>query len=197
MPSTPMSLGQDGIPTYPMQIHKTWCDGRANSSQMRTHCSLVWPSTHSVFLKANGFVSSASCLWIAATLTPKLLTRWQLDFLCGWLPMLGVFPSKLRPPVLHMDTLEKMSASFAAHSIGATKASGDKEMDRLLWEATMDEVKAGFLSGPYSVQELPKGAMASPRFGLLQKSKLRPIDNFSASHQQHYRPQGQTSSGLH
>ena len=90
-----------------------------------------------------------------------------------------------------------MSASFAAHSIGATKASGDKEMDRLLWEATMDEVKAGFLSGPYSVQELPKGAMASPRFGLLQKSKLRPIDNFSASHQQRYRPQGQTSSGLH
>jgi len=58
----------------------------------------------------------------------------------------------------------EMSASFAAHSIGATKASGDKEMDRLLWEATMDEVKAGFLSGPYSVQELPR--VPWPRRGL-------------------------------
>jgi hypothetical protein len=102
--------------------------------------------------------------------------------LCGWLPTSNVFPSKLRPPVLHMDTLEKMSASFAARSIGATKASGDEEMDRLLWEATMEEAKAGFLSGPYSAKELPKGAIASPRFGFLQKSKLRPIDNFSASH---------------
>ena len=81
-----------------------------------------------------------------------------------------------------MDTLEKMSASFAARSICATKASGDSEMDRLLWDATMEEVQAGFLSGPYDTKELPKGAIASPRFGLLQKSKLRPIDNFSASH---------------
>ena len=102
--------------------------------------------------------------------------------LCGWLPQSDVFPAKLRPPVLHMDTLEKMSASFSARSIGATKASGDAEMDRLLWDATMEEVQAGFLSGPYSIKELPKGAVASPRFGLLQKSKLRPIDNFSASH---------------
>ena len=102
--------------------------------------------------------------------------------LCGWLPTSDVFPSKLRPPVLHMDTLEKMSASFAARSIGATKASGEAAMDRLLWDATMDEVQAGFLSGPYDTKELPKGAIASPRFGLLQKSKLRPIDNFSASH---------------
>ena len=113
----------------------------------------------------------------------KLVDKMAAGFpLCGWLHSSDVFPLKLRPPVLHMDTLEKMSASFDARSIGATKASGDEEMDLLLWEATMDEVNAGFLSGPFHAKELPKGAIASPRFWLMQKSKLRPIGNFSVSH---------------
>ena len=102
--------------------------------------------------------------------------------LCGWLPASNIFPSKMRPPQLHVETLEKMSASFSARTVGATKPSGDAALDDMLWQATMDEVQAGFLSGPYGVEELPRGAVASPRFGLMQKGKLRPIDNFSASH---------------
>jgi hypothetical protein len=102
--------------------------------------------------------------------------------LCGWLPASDIFPSKMRPPQLHVETLDKMSASFSARTVGATKPSGDAALDDMLWQATMDEVQAGFLSGPYDVGELPRGAVASPRFGLMQKGKLRPIDNFSASH---------------
>ena len=102
--------------------------------------------------------------------------------LCGWLPSSEVFPPKLRPPDIHMDTLAKMSASFSARSVSATKPTGDGELYRLLWQATLDEATAGFLTGPFRVDQLPPGAIASPRFGLMQKSKLRPIDNFSASH---------------
>ena len=102
--------------------------------------------------------------------------------LCGWLPSSEVFPPKLRPPDIHLDTLAKMSASFSARSVSATKPSGDMELDKLLWQATLDEAASGFLTGPFRVDQLPQGAIASPRFGLMQKSKLRPIDNFSASH---------------
>eukprot|EP00435_Cladocopium_sp_Y103_P075157 s92_g54.t1 len=102
--------------------------------------------------------------------------------LCGWLPMSGVFPAQLRPPDLHVDTLQRMSASFTARTLTATKSSGDSEMDEMLWKATLDEVAAGFLSGPCDADQCPKDAIASPRFGLMQKGNLRPIENFSASH---------------
>ena len=113
----------------------------------------------------------------------KIATELSQGFpLCGWLPESGVFPSKLRPPELHQETLAVMSASFTAQTVASTKPSGDADLDKRLWEATMDEVAAGFLSGPYSRASLPVGSIVSPRFGLVQKSKLRPIDNFSASH---------------
>lgn len=45
----------------------------------------------------------------------------------------------------------------------------------------MDEVQAGYLEGPYDVESLPHGAIVSPRFGLQQRNKLRPINNMTAS----------------
>ena len=44
-----------------------------------------------------------------------------------------------------------------------------------------NEVQDGFLDGLYKPCDLPNGCIVSPRFGLQQKNKLRPIDNFSAS----------------
>eukprot|EP00435_Cladocopium_sp_Y103_P042438 s2135_g11.t1 len=102
--------------------------------------------------------------------------------LCGMLPASGVFPPMLRPPDLHVDTLERMSASFTARAVASTRATNDVDLDKKLWQATLEEAEAGFLTGPYDVGSCPKDAVVSPRFGLLQKSKLRPIDNFSASH---------------
>eukprot|EP00435_Cladocopium_sp_Y103_P073752 s20_g45.t1 len=113
----------------------------------------------------------------------KIATEMAQGFpLCGMLPRSEVFPPLLRPPDLHVDTLQRMSASFTARSLAATKPSGNDELDEMLWQATLDEVAAGFLSGPFSADMCPKDAIASPRFGLMQKGKLRPIDNFSASH---------------
>ena len=45
----------------------------------------------------------------------------------------------------------------------------------------MQEVEAGYLEGPFEMSALPAGCIVSPRFGLAQKNKLRPIDNMSAS----------------
>ena len=101
--------------------------------------------------------------------------------LCGWLPSSGAFPTKVRAPEIPEGFLRKMSESISARSIAATTSSGSDETDDKLWRATLDEVQDGFLDGPYKVSDLPKGCIVSPRFGLQQKNKLRPIDNFSAS----------------
>lgn len=102
--------------------------------------------------------------------------------LCGWLPTSGIFPSRIRPPEISEVFLRQMARSFAARTVAATKGSGDHKMDDKLWALTLEEVQDVFLSGPFDESELPKNGIVSPRFGLQQKSKLRPIDNFSASH---------------
>ena len=61
-------------------------------------------------------------------------------------------------------------------------SSGDPEHDMKLWQATLEEVEEGFLTGPWSIEHLNRESVVSPRFGLQQKNKLRPIDNFTASH---------------
>lgn len=101
--------------------------------------------------------------------------------LFGWLAASNVFPPFLRPPQIHPDCLKTMAPSVLARTIAVTKPCEDPASNEALWMATMQEVEEGFATGPYLQSELPEGVLASPRFGLLQKNKLRPIDNFSAS----------------
>eukprot|EP00435_Cladocopium_sp_Y103_P003802 s2711_g1.t1 len=99
----------------------------------------------------------------------------------GWMKQSGMFAANLRPPELHVDSLVAMAPSFSSRSIASVCASADDALDREVWQATMAEVEGGTLDGPYDVWDLPKGHIASPRFGLRQGSKVRPIDNLTAS----------------
>lgn len=101
--------------------------------------------------------------------------------LYGWLPVSSVFPSSVRAPAIHTSALEGMAPIFSKRTLAAVKSSGDAAQDDALWEATMEEVAAGYFQGPYDVSSLPVGSIISPRFGLAQRNKLRPIDNMSAS----------------
>ena len=98
--------------------------------------------------------------------------------LCGWLPTSRVFPCRIRPPEISEEFLRQMAGSFTARTLASTKSSGDDAFDDALWAATMDEVRDGFLTGPYDASEVPRRSVISPRFGIQQKNKLRPIDNF-------------------
>ena len=102
--------------------------------------------------------------------------------LCGWLPASDVFPVRVRAPEFDETFLRSMARSFTARSIAATVSSGDSELDTKLWQATLEEVEEGFLTGPWDASHLCRESVVSPRFGLQQKNKLRPIDNFGSSH---------------
>ena len=88
--------------------------------------------------------------------------------LLGWVTRSGVFPSKVRPPTLHKDMLRKMASSFSARAIATIRSTGDSGQDLELWKATMDEVAAGFITGPVDRRDLPSDAVVSPRFALQQ-----------------------------
>ena len=62
-----------------------------------------------------------------------------------------------------------------------TQSSGDTELDEQLYAATVKEVKKGFLENPLDPVSLPAGATLTRRFGVKQKSKTRPIDDYKAS----------------
>ena len=101
--------------------------------------------------------------------------------LAGWMKRSQVFASCIRPPEMHVETLVAMTASYNARTLASVKASGDPEMDREVWASTLAEVEGGSLEGPFETCDLPSGHLVSPRFGLRQGAKVRPIDNMSAS----------------
>ena len=54
-------------------------------------------------------------------------------------------------------------------------------MDVALYEATLKERDKGFLVGPVDPSALRAGSTITRRFGVQQKGKLRPIDDYKAS----------------
>ena len=88
--------------------------------------------------------------------------------LVGWMRASNVFASNVRPPELHVSALETMAASYSARTIASVQLSLDAELDAQVWQATLDEVA-------FDVSELPAGHVASPRFGIRQGQKVRPI----------------------
>ena len=101
--------------------------------------------------------------------------------LYGWMAASSVFPKKVRPPTLHESVLKAMGPSITARTLATVRASASPEFNEKLWDATLQEVTEGFLQGPFGPEELGSEAIVSPRFGVAQKQRLRPIDNFSAS----------------
>ena len=62
-----------------------------------------------------------------------------------------------------------------------TKSSGDTELDEQLYAATQKEVMKGFIEGPLDPMSLPEESTLTRRFGVKQKSKTRPIDDYKSS----------------
>ncbi len=64
------------------------------------------------------------------------------------------------------------------------KGARDKTQEEI-WEITLEEAEKGWLEGPYTEKEVSEKFgplfVASPRFGLVQSDKIRPIDDMSVS----------------
>ena len=102
----------------------------------------------------------------------------------GSFPVTGIFPPKDRKEDISLDDLW-LSASQVQRRIAASiKTTGDEEMDREIYSATVEEVSSGWLRGPFSPADLTKRLgkwIPSRRFGVKQAGKIRVIDDYTES----------------
>ena len=97
--------------------------------------------------------------------------------LTGMLPRSHVFKDKFRPASITSKELRDMAPKSRMAMISSTESSGDSHLDQALFESTLKEVDKGFLVGPIAPEELPVDATVTRRFGVVQKSKVRPIQS--------------------
>ena len=98
----------------------------------------------------------------------------------------GVFKDGGKLPAFSKDELVRSSPMVNASLINKMEqAKPDYDTDKSLWEATLQEVKNGWLQGPLTFDEVsalfPNGFCISRRFGIMQSGKLRSIDDLSES----------------
>lgn len=101
--------------------------------------------------------------------------------LTGSLPESQVFARKVRPAAISCNELRRIADLSREGMIQTVTSSGDPELDDQLFAATLKEVDKGFLVGPLDPNSLPPSATLTRRFGVKQKSKTRPIDDYKAS----------------
>ena len=74
---------------------------------------------------------------------------------------------------------ECRDANFA--TLQPTQSTGDKELDRELWNKSQEEVDKGWLAKVDDLQDAMNNGRISRRFPLRQGGKVRCIDNYSES----------------
>ena len=112
------------------------------------------------------------------TLVEQLSSGFDLT---GMLPESSVFNRKLRPATMSCEEFRKVSDLGRDGILQSVASSGDPELDELLYAATMKEVSKGFLVQGISETEILPGATLTRRFGIKQKTKIRPIDDYKSS----------------
>lgn len=101
--------------------------------------------------------------------------------LTGEVPPTGMLPEKRVPPLLTEQALKSRSAMMRSAVKKSVGPSDDDEMDQAIWRQTLEEVDLGWLAGPLSEEQVPLTAPVARRFGVKQKNKYRPVDDFSRS----------------
>ena len=91
------------------------------------------------------------------SLTQQLLNEFDLT---GPVPVSNVFRPRIRSHV---------------------RSSGDPHVDQDLYKVTCEEVRTGWLRGPFKESDIPSHSSVSRRFPVVQHGKVRPIDDMAAS----------------
>ena len=92
--------------------------------------------------------------------------------LVGVVPTCGLFEKKFKNAELTVQQLEAMSSADKRKNFHTCSSSGDDEVDRIVYEKTLEEVASGWAAGPFRYDDLPEGAVLSRRFGLKQPGRV-------------------------
>ena len=111
-------------------------------------------------------------------LMKNLIDRFDLT---GILPESNVFYKNIRLATKSCEELRQVADLSRDGMLQTIRSSGDVELDQQLHDAKMKEVAKGFFRGPVELADLPDEATLTRRFGVKQRNKTRPIDDYKAS----------------
>ena len=94
----------------------------------------------------------------------------------GWLRDSMLFPHRSKPPQYSVDALLRLSKGISRSIFKSVNAEEATEASVGAWEGTLNEIAKGWLTEDKE-PDLDKLVVAR-RFGLVQKSKVRVIDDF-------------------
>ena len=101
--------------------------------------------------------------------------------LAGSVPDSGLFEKVFRPCEITEEQLKSGAEHNRKSIFYSCRGSGDQDVDKVVYEKTIEEVNSGWLRGPFEIASLPSDAIINRRFGLKQPNKVRLIDDFSGS----------------
>ena len=101
--------------------------------------------------------------------------------LTGALPESQTFTKRFKPAHLPTAVLRGVAGKARDALLLGVRSSGDHKLDSGFFDTTVREVQKGFLVGPIDPSTLPEGATLTRRFGVVQKEKVRPIDDYRSS----------------
>jgi len=101
--------------------------------------------------------------------------------LVGWLEPSGLWPPQILPPSLTPQALLDNAFSIGMSGVrSALRGKGD-DVSAKVWQTTCEECSQGWLTIEDFQQASLVNTVVSSRFGVVQKGKVRPIDNFKSS----------------
>ena len=102
--------------------------------------------------------------------------------LIGDVDSTGMLPCKYVPALTTEKMLRENARLVRKKIMHEPGSSGDAEIDKAVWEKTLEEVSRGWLLGPLEQADIEADAPVSRRFGLVQKrGKVRLIDDYTES----------------
>ena len=101
--------------------------------------------------------------------------------LAGPIPASNVYKKRKRFATLRTADLRSSAKRIRTGIIHSVRSSGDLEMDNALYEVTQEELRTGWLHGPYRPSDLSESATVTRRFAVRQNNKIRPIDDYTES----------------
>ena len=86
-----------------------------------------------------------------------------------------------QPASITQSELSRKAPHIRRLVLNTVRSSGDEQLDREVFDQSMDEVAKGWISGPLDPSSLPSDSIISRRFGIRQGQKIRVVDDLSQS----------------
>ncbi|CAE7194784.1 unnamed protein product [Symbiodinium sp. CCMP2592] len=192
----PMDMGMHVCPAVDRAIRANFCDPPELVIQRRLSTLERWEKRASVLDPLEAEANNRRPHHIQTLLKGKRILLWKellseigypdvkiLDEveqglpLTGWMAESQVFASNPRAPTMSVDTVVAMNRGFHALVKRRLSKRQDQDVEQKTWLETEEEIAKGWFwideSGCW------EGKIIAHRFGLLQKLKLRTIDDCS------------------